>query len=125
LQHLDIKEHLEIIFRFAKWVADNDVSLGLKIFTLRYDHIKEDIQEEIVDKMDGVHPDFSFLFLDHCIRILGNRSPNIHDKFVEKYIHKLLRGADMERISSWASSNGNADTYLLFRIPRWRSNAYL
>jgi hypothetical protein len=106
LQHLDMKEHLAIIFRYAKWVTDNDVALGLLIFTSRYDHIKEEIQERIVDNMDGVHPDFSFLFLDHCIRILDNRSPSLHDKFVEKYIHKLLRGADMERINSWSSSNG-------------------
>ena len=59
-----------------------------------------------MDNMDGVHPDFSFLFLDHCIRTLGNKSSQMHEKFVEKYIDKMMRGVDMNRLTSLSSSNG-------------------
>ena len=56
-------------------------------------------QDIIIQEIDAVHPDFSFLFLDHCIRYLGNKKAEVHDKFVKRYIAKLLRGDDIKRLS--------------------------
>ena len=68
--------------------------------------------------MKGVHHDFAFLFLDHCIRHLDNQTPRMHENFIEKYIDKLLRGEDMKRLSSLSSSNGASKSNLIFRISR-------
>lgn len=38
LQHLDMKDHLHTIFIFAKWVTDNDISLGIKVTTIQFSH---------------------------------------------------------------------------------------
>ena len=56
-------------------------------------------QDVIIKEIDAVHPDFSFLFLDHCIRYLGNQKGDVHDKFIRRYIEKLLRGDDIKRLS--------------------------
>jgi hypothetical protein len=56
-------------------------------------------QDLIIKDIDAVHPDFSFLFLDHCIRYLGNQKTDVHDKFIRRYIEKLTRGDDIKRLS--------------------------
>ena len=56
-------------------------------------------QDIIIKEIDTVHPDFSFLFLDHCIRYLGNQKMDVHDKFIRRYIEKLQKGDDIKRLS--------------------------
>lgn len=48
-------------------------------------------QDRIAKDIEGTHPDFTLLFLDHCIRELKNNQPDVHDKFVKKYIEKIQR----------------------------------
>ena len=112
LQGLDMNRHQAVIVQYAKWVLEKDVRQGIKIFVDRFDQISAETQERIVQEIDTAHPDFSFLFLDHCIRQLKNEKPDVHEKFIRKYIEKALRGVDIKRLS--ASLNSMSQGSLIF-----------
>ncbi len=60
-----------------------------------------EVQDTIANEMDQVHPDFSFLFLDHCIRVLDNTAPETHEKFIKKFVERSRHMAKSARSSAF------------------------
>ena len=88
LKNLDINTHQSLIVEYSQWVISKDVYLGIQIYVDRFDEMNSETQNSIINKIEELHPDFSLLFLDYCVRFLQNTSPETHEKFIQKYLFK-------------------------------------
>ncbi|WKY10567.1 hypothetical protein Q1695_002715 [Nippostrongylus brasiliensis] len=82
--------HLELIFKYARWVLDKDVSSGLEIFTGEESDVARNLDRQAVLNFLRSHCVSAVIpFLEHIIYKWDEQRPKFHDAMAEHYIIKL------------------------------------
>ncbi|KAK5966093.1 hypothetical protein GCK32_013567, partial [Trichostrongylus colubriformis] len=82
--------HLELIFKYARWVLDKDVSSGLEIFIGEESDVARNLDRQAVLAFLRSHCVAAVIpYLEHIIYKWDEIRPKFHDTLVEHYIINL------------------------------------
>ncbi|VDO82858.1 unnamed protein product [Heligmosomoides polygyrus] len=82
--------HLELIFKYARWVLDKDIASGLEIFTGEESDVARNLDRQAVLVFLRSHCVAAVIpFLEHIIYKWDETRPKFHDALAEHYIIKI------------------------------------
>lgn len=89
LQHLG-KDHIDLIFKFAGWVLDENPEQGLRIFMEDVQEVEQLPRPKVLDYLLRCHKDLVIKYLEHVVHVWEDTNSLFHDVLIHQYKEKCL-----------------------------------
>ncbi|KAH8705968.1 AvaB protein [Talaromyces proteolyticus] len=90
LQHLS-PEYIDLILEFAEWPLREDPELGMEIFLTDTENAETLPRYQVIEFLEKADTGLAIRYLEHVIDELNDMSPDLHQKLLNLYLHRLLR----------------------------------
>lgn len=117
LQHLG-REHLSLIFKFAKWVLQEFPEDGLRIFTGDVPEVENLPREEVFNYLRELCPHLVIQYLEHVIFVWKDTSALFHNSLALEYQHRVIDNSTS--VHHNAIENCTSDDHSTAEIVDWR-----
>ncbi|CAO1623883.1 unnamed protein product [Sympodiomycopsis kandeliae] len=83
-------DHIAVILENAKWVLQHDRHRGMEIFTADTGKVSMLPRLEVVNLLSSFDPDLCAQYLEHIIHVIGEASPEVHERLGLIYLERVL-----------------------------------